>query len=115
MNTLKNLEKKYSIALPRKYNEWYNQGGHKVKSLVGTDVDFPRLAELQEWARELLEEDNSNFKLPENSFVFLMHQGYQFMYFVCDGNENPEVWYYNEGDMEPAVKWKSFSEYVQST
>ncbi|WHI45932.1 SMI1/KNR4 family protein [Microbulbifer sp. TRSA001] len=115
MGTLRNLEKKYDIVLPRKYVEWYKHGGHKVKSLIGTDVDFPRLSELQVWAQELLEEDNSNFKLPQKSFVFLMHQGYQFMYFVCDGNENPAVWHYYEGNLEPAVKWRSFSEYMRDT
>jgi hypothetical protein len=115
MDVLEELEHKYDITLPSKYKEWYQSGGQKSESLIGTDVDVPRLYELQEWAKELLEEDQSNFLLPKNSFVFAMHQGYQFMYFICNESSDPEVWYYFEGDKEPKVKWKSFSDFIRNT
>ena len=113
MSSLQELEKRYDLTLPISYVNWFNGGGQKCQNLVGTDVDYPRLSELQEWAQEILEEDKSSFVLPEKSFVFLMHQGYQFMYFICDGCEDPEVWYYLEGDLEPKIKWKCFSEYIR--
>ena len=115
MSSLKELEGKYKITLPDSYKEWHQNGGQNKDSLIGTDVDFPRLSEIQDWAKELLTEDQSSFTLPDKAFVFLMHQGYQFMYFICNGNNDPQIWYYHEGDMEPKVKWETFSEYVSST
>ena len=75
-------------------------------------MDVPRLMELRGWAEELLVESDSKFSLPPECFVFAMHQGYQFMYFLCDGNEDPEVLYYLEGEKEPYLKWQSFSQFT---
>lgn len=112
LKTLKLLEQKYAIELPTSYTEWFMRGGPHSRNFIGSDMDLPYLPELNEWAIELLEESGCNYKLPNNSFVFAMHQGYQFMYFICDGNNDPEVWYYLEGDMEPYVEWKSFSDFI---
>jgi hypothetical protein len=57
----------------------------------------------------LLKEDGAPFSLPMEAFVFFMHQGYQFMFFLADGAEDPEVWYYHEGDGVPALRYPSFS------
>ena len=113
MSSLLELEKKYELSLPSLYKNWHGQSGYNAENLIGSDMDFPHLSELQEWANEILKEDKSSFILPEKSFVFFMHQGYQFMYFICDGNNDPEIWYYFEGDMKPKIKWESFSEFVQ--
>jgi hypothetical protein len=60
-------------------------------------VNFPVLFKLREGAEELLEKDDSPFVLPEKAFVFWMHQGYQFAFFVADGDDDPMVYYYMEG------------------
>jgi hypothetical protein len=36
------------------------------------------LPQIQHWIRELLAEDQFPLKLPEDAFVFAMHQGYTF-------------------------------------
>ena len=63
---------------------------------------------IKEGAEELLEDDDTwlieergaegnPFELPDDAFIFLMHQGYQFMYFhTADRNEDPPVYYYLE-------------------
>ena len=40
----------------------------------------------------------------------MMHQGYMFWYFKVDGNENPDVYFYYEGSLQPDKKsdFKSF-------
>ena len=69
---------------------------------------------MREWADEMLAENGRPFELPPGAFVFLMHQGYQFMYFVCDGaTDDPPVYYYLEG--QPAVERKAerFSDWLE--
>ena len=54
------------------------------------------LPELRSGAEELLAECGHPFELPKNAFVFAMHQGYQFMYFLVGESDDPEVMYYFE-------------------
>ncbi|GAA3619799.1 hypothetical protein [Flavivirga jejuensis] len=60
----------------------------------------------------LLEEDNAKNFLANNDFVFMMHQGYMFWHFKADGNENPDVYFYQEQSLIPDKKTdlKSFLE-----
>ena len=95
-NTINELEAKLRITLPQKYKEWLKSDGPLTEQFIGTDAQFEKLDRLMEWSKELLKENNSKFIFPENSFVFAMHQGYQFMYFICDGTDDPEVWYYEQ-------------------
>lgn len=49
------------------------------------------------------------FTLPADAFVFSMHQGYEFNFFViCEGND-PPVYKYVEGGGPPVLVWDSFS------
>jgi hypothetical protein len=112
---LESIEKSQNIELPRTYKEWFHGGGPKAKEFAGTDMDFPNLAKLRKWTEELFIESRVEFNLPENAFVFAMHQGYQLMYFLCDGTSDPEVWYSHEGDDEPKVKWASLSGFLSDT
>jgi hypothetical protein len=112
MTNLVVLEKKYDLELPEVYKIWIQMDGPSDPSFVGTDMDFPYLSELQHWAENLFKEAGLNFKLPEKSFVFAMHQGYQLYYFICDGSPDPEVWYYMEGDSSPTVLCRSLTEYL---
>jgi hypothetical protein len=46
----------------------------------------------------------AKFQLPEKAFVFWMHEGYQFMYFVLDENnddDDPRVFFWQD-DMQQA-------------
>jgi hypothetical protein len=42
-------------------------------------------------------------------FVFLSHQGHEFLFFDCDGTEDPAVWSYREGDADPQPVARRFS------
>lgn len=65
--------------------------------MVGSSVFMDEVLELKEGALDLCE-DNSIPPVPENAFVFWMHQGYQAFYFIPEeGEDNPYVYYYYEG------------------
>lgn len=115
-HSLTDLEKKYSIKLPPSYKEWFQNMSYDSDYFCGSDVSFPKLNELNEWAQILLDENKCEFKLPDNHFVFWMHQGYQFMYFICDGSDSCEIWYYDEcSGGVPRIKWDSFESFVSDT
>ncbi len=68
--------------------------------MIGTDL-LNDTKELNIWANELLEEDNIESFLAKDDFVFMMHQGYMFWYFEADGEQNPVVYFYKEGNLKP--------------
>jgi hypothetical protein len=65
---------------------------------AGTDVFYRKVWGLRDGATELLQENNVAATLPDDAFVFYMHQGYQFMFFHTQEGDNPAVCYYNEGE-----------------
>jgi hypothetical protein len=63
---------------------------------VGSDYEYSWLFELKDYANGILKENNRQ-PLPDNTFVFWGHHGYQFLYFYTDTKEDdPLVYYYNE-------------------
>lgn len=67
--------------------------------MIGSEWQANKLHDLQVWAAELLEENNFR-PLPAHAFVFWMHQGYQFAFFILNGEDDPPVFYYREGQTE---------------
>jgi hypothetical protein len=84
--------------LPQFYEDYLLILGKQAGNLdIGSDCFYPRLLVLKEWANELLEENNAHFKLPPDAFVIMMHQGYQFLYFLTQRQiDDPPVLYYTE-------------------
>jgi hypothetical protein len=62
----------------------------------------------------MLRSQGSPFRLPERAVVFLMHQGYFFVFFVADGaTEDPPVFACQEGDPGPSRHAESFSAWLE--
>jgi hypothetical protein len=99
--------------LPAAYKAYLFIAGHKPPSAwVGTDCTLRHLPFLARWAEELLRE-NGQPALPAGAFVFSMHQGYQFFYFVRDGqDDDPPVFYYLEGQGGPVSRFRCFSDLI---
>lgn len=111
-------------SLPKAYLEFleYMGGGNDI--LRGSaytpacffDEEVKGNALLQ-YSLDLLEENNNtDVKLTDNDFVFMMHQGYIFYVIKLDEGDNPPVYYYSE-DVEPAQTEllkisESFSEFL---
>jgi hypothetical protein len=108
------LEGRFGIPLPEIYRDWLRVMGRGAGHyLEGSDAFFPRLLELRDGAEDLLRENRHPFSLPEDAFVFLMHQGYQFLFFrTSPPDPDPQVTLYLEGD-DPVHRWDHVSEYFQ--
>jgi len=110
------LEAEAGVHLPAAYRAYLLLMGLIPDPLfTGTDCSLHHLHGLREAADELLAENGRPFELPPVAFVFLMHQGYQFMYFVCgEATDDPPVYHYMEGEPVAVRKAERFSEWLES-
>lgn len=109
------IEQQLGISLPRCYQEFLLSMGHSAgQFLRGSDCFFNNLPQLQEWAVELLQENNFAESLPEDAFIFLMHQGYQFSFFRVSEGADPPTYSYCEGTNQTSFikSHESFSEFL---
>lgn len=90
------LESFYHTSLPAVYKAFLlTMGNCAGNFMLGSDCFYSHLFQLKSSANELLTENNLP-PLPENTFVFWMHQGYQFQFFYTDQGDNPPVYYFIE-------------------
>ncbi|TMV50639.1 SMI1/KNR4 family protein [Paenibacillus mesophilus] len=112
-------EQAIGFHLPHQYREFLLSVGHKAGLLFqGTDVLFQNvegLLELRKAADDLLNENEEDFNLPSDAFVYSMHQGYEFNYFIVSEGNNPPVYQYVEGDGPPVLVWDSFSTFLKKS
>lgn len=109
------IEQNLGISLPPAYQEFLLSMGYSAGNFLrGSDCFFERLPQIQEWAIELLQENNFAQSLPEDAFIFLMHQGYQFSFFRLSEGADPPTYSYCEGtDQTSFIKsHESFSEFL---
>src|SRR5436190_23038579 len=97
------LEEELGARFPAAYKAFlFILGRDGGSDFVGSDCTIRHLPHLRGGADELLRRCGSQDTLPERAFVFLMHQGYSFFYFVADQtSEDPPVYAYLEGDPAP--------------
>ena len=75
------LEQSLGIQLPTAYRAYLRVcGTHPPHSLVGSDCVMHQIADINTWGAELIAENNVAPKFPERYFVYLMHQGYTFLW-----------------------------------
>jgi len=107
------LQNDSGLPLPAAYKAYLLIAGQAPpSSWFGSDCAVRHLPSLRAAAERILRESGRP-PLPNEAFVFLMHQGYQFFHFVADGrSDDPEIFYYLEG--EPAVvrRFDRFSDLV---
>jgi len=91
------LESQLQINLPGAYKQFLAWVGKGTGSfLVGSNCFYEHLPSLKRDAEELLEENDFATALPDDAFVFFMHQGYQFAFMRLSEGENPAIYYYHE-------------------
>jgi hypothetical protein len=92
------IEESFNVSLPVAYKEFLLVMGKGAgQFMLGSSVFYNEIFDLREGSIELLSENDFK-ELPENTFVFWMHQGYQFAFFYLDQGENPPVYFYYEGE-----------------
>jgi hypothetical protein len=94
------LEEQLGISLPKMYEQILLRMGHGADFWAGEDCFYRHLPLIQEWAKELLQENDFPIPLPDDAFVFFMHQGYQFSFFKLSEGDNPPTYSYLEGQNE---------------
>lgn len=96
---VRSLEQQLGISLPDAYKEFLLWMGHGAGGLMrGSDCFFEHLFEIRAWAIELLQENNFPEPLPDDAFVFFMHQGYQFSFLRTSEGDDPPTYSYHEGE-----------------
>ena len=113
---IRQLESLAGAKLPKAYEKFLKAMGRGAGDfLAGTDLFMPKLPNLRTWAETLLQRTNSPFQLPPGIFVFLVHQGYQFMFFYLNQGDDPEVFHFEEGDEQPHMVFGRFTEWLAAS
>jgi len=103
------LESLSGIDLPDAYRQFLLVAGHGMDDyLSGSDYTLDELNGTREAADDLLVSAGLQ-PLPSEAFVFAMHQGYQFYFFL-----NGEVYYFGEGMDHIQKRFSSFESFFDS-
>jgi hypothetical protein len=105
------VQKVAGTSLPAAYQAYLLIAGREPPTAwVGSACTIEDLPKLSGCAEHLLAE-NRQPPLPRQAFVFIMHQGYQFFYFIADGSsDDPPVYYYLEGEPEVVRRFERLSD-----
>jgi SMI1 / KNR4 family (SUKH-1) len=107
---IEGIERQFSISLPAVYRRFLKRMGRSTgKFLQGSDFLFPELLLLREQAERLLRGMKGQFTLSNHDFVFLVHQGYEFLFFDALASDDPPVWFYLEQETRPKRLFDRFS------
>lgn len=99
------IEKHFNnIELPLVYKDFLLAMGNGAGEFMkGSSVFLDELYDLRDGAIEIMRDNNLGL-LPDNAFVFWLHQGYQMAYFIIGGPSALPVYYFGEGSGMKEVK-----------
>jgi hypothetical protein len=114
LDQVADLERHLGLPLPAAFQAYLLiAGAEPPPDLVGSDCHGDWLYQLRQGAEELLVECGRPFELPTDAVVFFMHQGYQFLYFRADGqDDDPPVFYFIEGMAAPHAPERPFGRFT---
>jgi hypothetical protein len=113
LSELEAVEEKLGKPIPLAYRNFLKIMGRGAGRLfLGTNAFFPGILELTEIAAEIVSEDPSHIKLPEDALVLTMHQGYEFMFMRKSEGDDPPVYHYLEGRGGFDKRQERFTEYL---
>ena len=114
ISDISELEKKFDVKLPNNYIEFLKILGKRSDGfLQGTDFLYDKLFKLKQYAIDLLKENKANYVLGKDDFVFMSHQGYQFLFFKC--NDDKAIYCYEDGDSNIQKVYDNFEEWFSDT
>jgi hypothetical protein len=87
--------------LPIVYQQFLSWMGQFAGDIYfsGTDVFYPAILKFKVFALKVIRQNNLSINLSKRDFVFLSHQGYQFMYFDVN-HDDPDVIGFSEAEVE---------------
>lgn len=99
------VERHFKWKLPPAYRSFVLED-----ELLRTELHVPRgdlapdrLAANRDFADYLLKASKADYRLCDDDVVFLIHQGHQFWFFRCDGDDDPAVFRFREGEQRPTL------------
>jgi hypothetical protein len=102
-------------SLPGEYRQFLAHTGRGSDLFfIGEEIFFPDLLAFGQRARRLLAKDSAPCSLPEDAFVFFIHQDMQFLYFRLGAGEDPAVYGYDQGARKLILRYESFSEFMRA-
>lgn len=109
---IRELEVFLDINLPLSYKAFLKVMGHGAGRLMrDSDVFFDVLKKLTKEASEILLYEGT-LSLPDKAFVFGMRNGEQFLFFTCDGEEDPEIFYFMDSSSYFEKSYSTFWEFL---
>ena len=108
------LEKHIRRTLPPAYREFLGWMGRGAGGFLrGSFCFYEDLFDLTKISEQMLKQNRFRKKLPNDAFVFWMHQGYQFLYFCPSEGEDPPVHYYNEEEHDRDFERNCYSQFSE--
>ncbi|MGJ3238825.1 MAG: SMI1/KNR4 family protein [Anaerolineae bacterium] len=118
---IENLMKAQGVSrLPRFYREYLEvMGKQGIMSInAGSDWSYERLLTIKQKWQASLKMNNFDFIIPEKSFIFFQHGGYDYRYFMTDhDNDDAPIYYWEEDDSEQGYRVypkKTLREYLEA-
>jgi len=109
---IKKLEIVLNVQLPLAYKAFLKVMGHGAGRLMrDADVFLDVLKGLTKEASEILADEEMP-PLPDRAFVLAMRNGEQFLFFICDGEDDPEIFYFMECNDSFEKKYSSFWDFL---
>ena len=104
-------EKQLGVRFPAVFRAYLLlMGKARGQLLCGSAVArADTFAEFRSEADQLLRESSVNDPLPSNAVVFVVHQGYTFLYFLADPEFDTPIYQYIEGNPEAKQIWPGFA------
>lgn len=117
---LEALENRYDVTLPEAYKSCMRHLGKSSGGfLAGSHFTNPAMRRQMEFAKEIAEENATDFTFPDDAFVFRGVQGYAFDCFRTEEGEDPPVYLFRKfdplesgGTYELRPQADSFSEWL---
>ncbi|MFZ6638843.1 SMI1/KNR4 family protein [Undibacterium sp. TC4M20W] len=108
------IEREFNVPLPGAYKDFLQQCGRKA-GLFARDINmfYPDILGIRECYEGVKEEYGIPFEVPKDAFIFYAYQGGFFHYFICDGNEDPEIYSVNDGQIDAHFVIGSFSTFIK--
>jgi len=105
--------------LPRAYWGFLQAAGRGAGDFFrGTDIFYRSLPIPRQVVQEMIDRDEraAGFTLPDKVFVFASHQGYSFLYFaVEEDDDDPAVFAYVEDEGPPRQVAESFTQWFSAS
>ncbi|QOV90480.1 SMI1/KNR4 family protein [Humisphaera borealis] len=109
--SVRDLEQQLGVVFPAAYRAFLRIAGYECEALAGSHYSIDDdLADLQRAGERIA--SHEKVELPQDAFVFLVHQGFACHFFLTEDGEDPAVFQCVEG-MGPIERVAShFSEWL---